>query len=259
MSAQFINWLKSPQGRAYFFSTHFWGPVANWGLPLAALADIQKDETMISGVMSPVMAGYSSIFMAFAWQVQPRNYLLFACHMTNAAAQAVQTSRFVNYWYMGGREKKLAAAPESAILNALDQAKDAAASGTATVGSAVSNEAAALNRAAQNEAAHLREQARVLSVKAQSEVAQLAEKTKSEAAALLARAQHIDYQGSLEAAKNHAAAGGEDALRRAKEIGIEAKRELGVAKDYVESKVGELTGEVVKEEKKAKGWFGWGK
>jgi hypothetical protein len=33
--------------------------VANWGLPIAALADIQKDETMISGVMSPTMAGYS--------------------------------------------------------------------------------------------------------------------------------------------------------------------------------------------------------
>lgn len=25
----------------YFLSTHFWGPVANWGLPLAALADLK--------------------------------------------------------------------------------------------------------------------------------------------------------------------------------------------------------------------------
>ncbi|KAL7411307.1 hypothetical protein BDY24DRAFT_135363 [Mrakia frigida] len=94
--------LKSPAGRAYFFSTHFWGPVANWGLPLAALADMQKDASLISGVMTPTMAGYSTIFMAFAWQVRPRNYLLFACHATNATAQLIQTGRFVNYWYRGG-------------------------------------------------------------------------------------------------------------------------------------------------------------
>lgn len=46
------------------------------------------------------------IFMRFAWRVQPRNYLLFACHATNATAQLIQEGRFVNYWYMGGREKK---------------------------------------------------------------------------------------------------------------------------------------------------------
>jgi len=42
-----------------------------------------------------------------AWRVQPRNYLLFACHITNATAQSIQDARFVNYWYNGGREKKL--------------------------------------------------------------------------------------------------------------------------------------------------------
>ena len=43
-----------------------------------------------------------------AWRVQPRNYLLFACHATNATAQSIQAGRFVNYWYMGGRDKQLA-------------------------------------------------------------------------------------------------------------------------------------------------------
>ena len=43
-----------------------------------------------------------------AWRVQPRNYLLFACHLTNATAQTVQDIRFWNYWHNGGREKKLA-------------------------------------------------------------------------------------------------------------------------------------------------------
>jgi hypothetical protein len=41
-----------------------------------------------------------------AWMVQPRNYLLFACHLTNATAQTVQDVRFVKYWHYGGREQK---------------------------------------------------------------------------------------------------------------------------------------------------------
>ncbi|GJJ13778.1 hypothetical protein Clacol_008035 [Clathrus columnatus] len=103
MASTFIHWLKSPAGRDYFFSTHFWGPVANWGLPLAALSDLQKNEEIISGTMTTALA----YWCLCAWRVQPRNYLLFACHFTNSTAQIVQDARFVNYWYMGGREKKL--------------------------------------------------------------------------------------------------------------------------------------------------------
>lgn len=36
----------------YVFSTHFWGPIANWGIPIAALADIRKDPQIISGKMT---------------------------------------------------------------------------------------------------------------------------------------------------------------------------------------------------------------
>ncbi|THH11197.1 hypothetical protein EW145_g784 [Phellinidium pouzarii] len=133
MASTFVNWLKSPASRQYFFSTHFWGPVANWGLPLAALADLVKDEEVISGSMTTALACYSMVFMRFAWRVQPRNYLLFACHMTNSAAQLVQDTRFVNYWYLGGRDKKLAAASvdvKSKVLEAVEaveaESKDAA-------------------------------------------------------------------------------------------------------------------------------------
>ncbi|OCF36773.1 mitochondrial pyruvate carrier 1 [Kwoniella heveanensis BCC8398] len=58
------------------------------------------------------------IFMRFAWRVQPRNYLLFACHATNATAQVVQEGRFLNYWYFGGREQK------KPVAAAVDEAKD---------------------------------------------------------------------------------------------------------------------------------------
>lgn len=43
-----------------------------------------------------------------AWRVQPRNYLLFACHLTNSTTQIFNDARFVRYWYMGGRERKIA-------------------------------------------------------------------------------------------------------------------------------------------------------
>ncbi|GAA5837990.1 hypothetical protein JCM3766R1_004169 [Sporobolomyces carnicolor] len=82
--------------RKYFMSTHFWGPVANWGLPLAAITDLTgKDPKFISGPMTVALASYSMVFMRFAWRVQPRNYLLFACHLTNATAQSLQGVRFL--------------------------------------------------------------------------------------------------------------------------------------------------------------------
>ena len=36
---------------------------------------------------STVLLMYSSLFMRFAWRVQPRNYLLGACHVANFNAQ----------------------------------------------------------------------------------------------------------------------------------------------------------------------------
>ena len=61
-----------------------------------------------------------------AWRVQPRNYLLFACHGTNATAQLIQSARFVNYWYMGGKDKKEASQPIAAkAAEAVDTAKAA--------------------------------------------------------------------------------------------------------------------------------------
>lgn len=81
----------------YFCSTHFWGPAANWGLPLAAIADLKKNPDLISGNMTTALCLYSSVFMRFAWHVQPRNLLLFACHFTNLSAQLAQLSRYMNH------------------------------------------------------------------------------------------------------------------------------------------------------------------
>ncbi|KAH9952607.1 hypothetical protein BC827DRAFT_1148613 [Russula dissimulans] len=132
MASAFFNWARSPAAREYFFSTHFWGPLANWGLPLAAISDLKKDEEFISGSMTSALAAYSMVFMRFAWKVQPRNYLLFACHATNATAQLTQGYRFVDYWYRGGKDKKaISAAPSpDAVQGKVTEAVKAAQAAT---------------------------------------------------------------------------------------------------------------------------------
>ncbi|XP_042459029.1 mitochondrial pyruvate carrier 1-like [Zingiber officinale] len=90
MSA-FRAFFNSPVGPK---TTHFWGPISNLGFVTAALVDTQKPPEMISGNMTAVMCVYSGLFMRFAWMVQPRNYLLLACHVSNESVQLYQLSRW---------------------------------------------------------------------------------------------------------------------------------------------------------------------
>ncbi|KAF2861064.1 UPF0041-domain-containing protein [Piedraia hortae CBS 480.64] len=89
----------------YFCSTHFWGPASNFGIPLAAVMDTQKDPEIISGQMTTALIGYSAVFMRYAMAVTPRNYLLFGCHAINFTAQCTQMYRYTDYWYRGGKER----------------------------------------------------------------------------------------------------------------------------------------------------------
>ncbi|NXF54655.1 MPC1 protein, partial [Oceanites oceanicus] len=82
-----VDYVRSKEFRDYLMSTHFWGPVANWGLPVAAINDMKKSPEIISGRMTFALCCYSLTFMRFAYKVQPRNWLLFACHLTNEVAQ----------------------------------------------------------------------------------------------------------------------------------------------------------------------------
>ena len=54
--------------------------------------------------------------MRFAWRVQPRNMLLFACHFVNSVAQGAQTVRLLNYKY--GRGASLAENTEKLVGDA---------------------------------------------------------------------------------------------------------------------------------------------
>jgi len=104
IARKLVDHLRSKDFRDYLMSTHFWGPVANWGLPIAAITDMKKSPEIISGRMTFALSCYSLLFMRFAYKVQPRNWLLFACHLTNEGAQLIQGSRLIKY----NMEKKAA-------------------------------------------------------------------------------------------------------------------------------------------------------
>lgn len=88
--AAFIN---SPTGP---MTTHFWGPVANWGLAASGIYDAAlKGPEIINERMSATQVVYSGFFVRFAWMVQPRNYILASCHTANVCAQSNQLRRWV--------------------------------------------------------------------------------------------------------------------------------------------------------------------
>ncbi len=79
-------------------TTHFWGPVANWGIVLAGVYDMsKKGPEVVSLPMTTTLCAYSALFMRFAWKVSPRNYLLFACHLFNVGVQVTQLGRRITY------------------------------------------------------------------------------------------------------------------------------------------------------------------
>ena len=79
-------------------TTHFWGPVANWGIMIAGLCDlfIKGDANLMMGETVAQMF-YSLVFMLFAWRVSPRNYLLLLCHLFNESIVIIKIVRIIQY------------------------------------------------------------------------------------------------------------------------------------------------------------------
>lgn len=91
--------LFSKDNLKYLFTTHFWGPVSNFGIPIAAVMDLKKDQELISGPMTGSLLIYSLVFMRYSLAVSPKNYLLFGCHFINELAQLGQGFRWVKHQY----------------------------------------------------------------------------------------------------------------------------------------------------------------
>jgi hypothetical protein len=117
----FQAWVNSPAGPR---TTHFWGPVANWGLVGAGLADMKKPAEQISINMTGVLCGYSLLFMRFAWMVIPRNYLLLSCHVCNEGVQSYQLQRALRaqWGWFGGPDKEAPGAGSSAASSSSNSA-----------------------------------------------------------------------------------------------------------------------------------------
>ncbi|KAK8138131.1 Mitochondrial pyruvate carrier 1 [Apiospora sp. TS-2023a] len=97
--------IRSNPTVSYFCSTHFWGPVSNFGIPIAAVMDTQKSPDLISGQMTAALCVYSATFMRYSLAVLPKNYLLFACHFINEGSQLTQGYRYLSWHNWGGKEK----------------------------------------------------------------------------------------------------------------------------------------------------------
>jgi hypothetical protein len=66
MSDKLLAFINSPVGPK---TTHFWGPVANWGFVLAGILDSNKPPEQISTRMTLTLFFYSCFFMRFAYRV----------------------------------------------------------------------------------------------------------------------------------------------------------------------------------------------
>lgn len=96
---KFSDFVFSKQSLRYMCTTHFWGPVSNFGIPVAAVLDLKKDPDVISGPMTGSLIIYLMVFMRYAMAVSPQNYLLFGCHVVNEAAQIGQGFRWIRHNY----------------------------------------------------------------------------------------------------------------------------------------------------------------
>mmetsp|Transcript_24795 Transcript_24795/g.65513 ORF Transcript_24795/g.65513 Transcript_24795/m.65513 type:complete len:237 (-) Transcript_24795:54-764(-) len=92
MAMAFVNSATGPM------TTHFWGPIANWGLGLSGAYDAATlGPEVVNERMSATQVLYSTLFVRFAWQVQPRNYILASCHTFNVCAQTNQLRRWAEW------------------------------------------------------------------------------------------------------------------------------------------------------------------
>uniref|UniRef100_A0A8C9GR79 Mitochondrial pyruvate carrier n=1 Tax=Piliocolobus tephrosceles TaxID=591936 RepID=A0A8C9GR79_9PRIM len=79
------------------FNIMFWAPLANWGFVLAGLNDLNKLPIFVSEKMTATLVVYSLLFMRYSLAINPKNYLLFSCHVTNVLIQSFLLGRKLKY------------------------------------------------------------------------------------------------------------------------------------------------------------------
>mmetsp|Transcript_17613 Transcript_17613/g.52150 ORF Transcript_17613/g.52150 Transcript_17613/m.52150 type:complete len:263 (-) Transcript_17613:406-1194(-) len=102
-----------PAKKHFLRTAEFWGfggALAGWGLMGSAIYDaLYQGPEVISMNMTPVQIVYSSLFARWAWVVQPRNLMLFFCHVSNVLAQSNQLRRAFEYQVEQGKADEVRA------------------------------------------------------------------------------------------------------------------------------------------------------
>lgn len=74
--------------------------------------------------MTGALIIYSATFMRYSLAVQPKNYLLFACHFINEGSQLFQGYRYLDWHRWGGREKADVQGVMATVQDSVAKAED---------------------------------------------------------------------------------------------------------------------------------------
>lgn len=111
-----------------------WGPPLLPKTPHHTLSHAAPLSVCVSLSLSKAMCVYSLLFMRFAWEITPRNYILLACHASNEVVQLNQLRR----WWAGGRGGVVGAGgPGSAAVQEAAAAAAGAVAGKVGVSSSL--------------------------------------------------------------------------------------------------------------------------
>lgn len=87
--------------------------------------------------MTSALTVYSATFMRYSLAVQPKNYLLFACHFVNECSQLTQGYRWMQYHKWGGKEAMAKADAENGLKGVVGKVEAEAQKAVDSVKSAV--------------------------------------------------------------------------------------------------------------------------
>ena len=110
-AAAAISGVSKEGIKSWWKSAEVWGglgAVVGWGMSGTAIyGAFQEGPEVISLTMTPVLIVYSTLFVRWAWVVNPRNTWLCACHVANVMAQLNQLKRALDFKLENGESDQV--------------------------------------------------------------------------------------------------------------------------------------------------------
>merc|ERR1711953_1373108 len=89
----------------YFFSTHFWGPLANWGIPIAAMADCRKSPEIISPNMTGSLIYLFNIICQICMDGNTKKYASSRLSSYQSYFTVCSNGSLLRLWTFGWKRK----------------------------------------------------------------------------------------------------------------------------------------------------------